>query len=166
MKNETEVLRKEIEMTFEKLIDVLSEFDEEGFNQVPFAGSWTAGQTAEHIIICGSGLPDGDTTESNRAFDQRVKEIKALFLNYDLKFETDPSIAPGPGPHDKEETIRKIREISDNLIAIAASADLKALCHDMEFPGFGLLTRYEWLNFINFHTKRHTHQIINIAQKL
>lgn len=50
-----------IETTFGHLIDELSKFDESTLNQIPFEGSWTAGQTAEHIIICGSGIPDAQT---------------------------------------------------------------------------------------------------------
>ncbi len=163
---EKENLTKDIESTFRKLSDELSEFDETTLNKVPFEGSWTAGQTAEHIIICGSGIPDSKTTKANRPHDEKVEAVKDLFLNFDLKFETDPSIAPGPPPHDKDTLIQKIKEIKDHLKSIAVTTDLEALCKDMELPTFGLLTRYEWLRFILFHTQRHTHQIVTIGKHL
>jgi hypothetical protein len=162
MEKEKDHLIKDIESTFGRLIGQLSDFNVETLNKVPFEGSWTAGQTAEHIIICGSGIPDSQTTEVTRRYDEKVATIKKMFLNFEVKFETDPSIAPGPPPHDLDKTIQKIREIRDHLKTVAANADLEALCEDMELPTFGLLTRYEWLRFILFHTQRHTHQITGI----
>jgi hypothetical protein len=165
MKDKTanQILAMEIEETFEELANAISEIKDNSFNDQPFPGSWTAGQTAEHIIICGSGIPDRNTEASGRDYNQKVNQLKELFLNFDLKFEAAPSLTPGPGPYDKGDTIGKIRKIKTHLKTIAAKEDLEALCIDMEFPTFGLLTRYEWLSFINFHTKRHTRQIINIA---
>ncbi len=158
-------LTRDIETTFDNLITELSKFDEDALNQVPFEGSWTAGQTAEHIIICGSGIPDTQTTKANRASDEKVEVIKELFLNFDLKFETDPSIAPGQPPHDKQLLLNKIMEIKEILKIIADTKSLEELCLDMELPTFGNLTRYEWLRFILFHTQRHTHQILVIGEK-
>lgn len=166
MEKERENLVQAIKTTFDTLILELSKFDQDRWNQVPFEGSWTAGQTVEHIDICGNGIPDSKTTVTNRAYDENVGAIKELFLNFEIKFETDPSIAPGPGPHHKDSQIQKIREIKSNLENVAKTTDLASLCEDMELPSFGLLTRYEWLYFILFHTQRHTNQIISIGKHL
>lgn len=128
---EKNILIQDIETTFDNLCDEMSKFDKDTLNQVPFKGSWTAGQTAEHIIICGSGIPDTHTTESNRAYDEKVKAIKDLFLNFDLKFETNPSIAPDSAPHNKKVLVQKIREIKAHLKSVAANTELEALCKDM-----------------------------------
>jgi hypothetical protein len=40
------------------------------------------------------------------------------------------------------------------------------LCMEFDFPGFGHLTRYEWLKFIVFHTQRHIHQLKQIKNAL
>lgn len=159
MKTEKNILIRDIENTFDTLLDTLSKFEANTLNEVPFEGSWTAGQTADHIIICSSGIPDKNTVQPNRPYDQKVEEIKDLFLNYDIKFKTDPSLAPGLPPHCKEALIEKITGIKDDLKRVSLTTDLKALCKDMELPTFGHLTRYEWLRFILFHTQRHTHQI-------
>lgn len=155
-----------IEDTFGNLIGELSRFDDDTFNQVPVEGSWTAGQATEHIIICGSGIPDSQTSQANRPYDEKVEAVKELFLNFEIKFKTDPSIAPGPAPHDKDELLGKINKIMEHLRNTAKTTDLEALCGDMELPTFGLLTRYEWLRFILFHTQRHTHQISTIGKHL
>ncbi len=166
MELERNNLTRDIESTFDILINELSKFDEVTLNKIPFEGSWTAGQTAEHIIICGSGIPDTKITEANRPYDEKVDAIKKLFLNFELKFETDPSIAPGPPPHAKEALLQKLTKIKEHLKTVADTTDLKALCEDMELPTFGYLIRYEWLRFILFHTQRHTHQIENIHAKI
>lgn len=155
-----------IENTFGQLKGELSKFDDGSLNQIPFEGSWTAGQTAEHIVICGSGIPDAQTSVTNRPYDKKVEAIKELFLNFDLKFETDPSLAPGPPPHNKEELLEKIGKIKAHLKDVAQTTDLEALCEDMELSSFGFLTRHEWLRFIMFHTQRHTHQISSIGKRL
>ena len=159
-------LIKDIDITFDTLRGELSKFDEKTLNQSPFAGSWTAGQVAEHIVICGSGIPDSQTTETDRPFDEKANAIKELFLNFELKFETDPSIAPGTPPHNGEELLQKIKATKLHLEEETKTKELKALCKDMELPTFGLLTRYEWLRFILFHTQRHTHQIVGIGKHL
>lgn len=166
MEKEREDLIQAIKTTFVTLILELSKFDQERLNQVPFEGSWTAGQAAEHIIICGDGIPDSKTTTADRAYDEKVGALKELFLNFEIKFEADPSIAPEQGPHDKDALLQKIVGIKSNLENVAKTTDLTFLCEDMEFPSFGLLTRHEWLYFILFHTQRHTNQIISIGKHL
>lgn len=155
-----------IETTFGHLIDELSKFDDSTLNQIPFEGSWTAGQTAEHIIICGSGIPDAKTTKTSRPYDEKVKPIKDLFLDYELKFKADPSLEPRSSIHKRDELVQKIKKIKEHHKNSAVTLDLEFLCEDMEFPSFGYLTRYEWLCFILFHTQRHTHQITTIGESL
>lgn len=159
-------LVNDIETTFDNLVTELFKFDEASLNETPFNGSWTAGQTTEHIIVCGSGIPDSQTTEANRAYDEKEQAIRDLFLNFDLKFEADPSLSPREGEYKKDELVNKIIKIKSHLKNISETTDLKALCMDMEFPSFGFLTRYEWLRFILYHTQRHTYQIRNIGSCL
>jgi hypothetical protein len=159
-------LVQDIGSTFDILVKEISKFSGESINKVPFDGSWTAGQVTEHIMICGRGIPDNKTTEADRPYDENVAAIKALFLNYDMKFKTDASIAPGPPLHDREALLQNIKEIKERLETVAKTTDLEALCKDMELPTFGYLTRYEWLRFILFHTERHVHQIRNIYAKI
>jgi hypothetical protein len=147
-------------------VNELSGFRDTTLNQVPFEGSWTAGQTAEHIIICGSGIPDARTAETDRAHDEKVDALKELFLNFDMKFKADPALEPRSASHKKDEQVHQIRNIKDHLKTIAETTDLEALCQEMEFPSLGFLTRYEWLRFIVYHTQRHTHQIRNIGKYL
>ncbi len=65
-KNEDEMMcmvkvdtRKELQKTLncvtDELIQIVSSLDDEQLNQVPFTGSWTAGQVVEHVIRAASG---------------------------------------------------------------------------------------------------------------
>lgn len=159
-------LAASISATFQQLSTLLSGFSQEALNKVPFEGSWTAGQVAEHIIICGSGIPDKKTKAAGRPFDEKAASVAELFLNFDMKFEADPALHPKQAAHDKEELLKKLQKIEVRHKDTAETADLQALCLDMELPGFGHLTRYEWLSFIMVHTQRHTRQLERIFGKL
>lgn len=163
---EREKLIEEMDTTFDRLYKALSAFEEEEINTVPFEGSWTAGQVTEHIIKSIEGIPDTHTTEANRFHDQKVLPLQELFLNMDLKFKTDPFLAPSEPSHDTKSLFKTLGRLEAQHKATAARVKLEALCLDMEFPTFGYLTRYEWLRFMMFHTQRHTQQIVHIHKSL
>ncbi|WP_233074183.1 DinB family protein [Flavobacterium sp. IB48] len=59
--------------TYSKLHDLVSSFSKEEINIVPFEGSWTAGQTTQHIILACSGLTmlfAGKTEKTTREPDE------------------------------------------------------------------------------------------------
>lgn len=156
----------EINKTFDTLIGILSKTNNIDVNKIPFEGSWSIGQVAEHIIICGSGIPDNETKSAAREKDEKVSILKGIFLNMDEKAEADASVRPHGIAHKQDDLINQIKAMKEKLCLIAANKDLGALCLDMEFPTLGLLTRYEWLSFICFHTQRHSRQIENIIKHL
>jgi hypothetical protein len=47
---------KEVEDTARLFLAGLSSIRQEQINTVPFPGSWTAGQVAEHILLSASGV--------------------------------------------------------------------------------------------------------------
>lgn len=166
MDNIRRKLSADIGDTFQQLSKLLSGFGPETLNKVPFEGSWTAGQVAEHIIICGSAIPDSKTTAAERAFDEKEASVAELFLNPGIKFEADPLLQPKQATHNREYLLQMLQKIAARHKTTAETADLQALCLDMELPGFGHLTRYEWLRFVLVHTQRHTRQIEKIADWL
>ncbi len=46
----------EIDSVLTNMIKTLSLFTEEEINTIPFEGSWTPGQVAQHIILSDSGF--------------------------------------------------------------------------------------------------------------
>ena len=161
-KPEKDQLQLEISDTFQQLIDTLSQFKEEQFNRIPFAGSWTPGQIAEHLIKSVSAIPDEHTQSTTRPYDEKVAPIGSLFLNFSIKMSSPDFVRPGDEPQDKGEMLTAFAGISHYLEDAAQTTDLEATCTDFELPTFGALTRYEWIKFFIFHTQRHTRQLKNV----
>lgn len=155
-------LVRNINYTFNTLIQILLKVDEEDLDRVPTLDSWSIGEVVEHVIICSNGIPDRKTEIVSRNIEQQVPLLKEIFLNSREKFKADDSLMPREMFHDKYDQINEIKAIRKKLSLIARKSELNGLCLDMEFPSLGFLTRYEWLSFICFHTQRHIWQIESI----
>lgn len=62
-----------------------SKFDATLLNKVPFNGSWTAGQVAEHVVLSNAGflkVINGPFMETDKPADLLVETIKKDFLNF------------------------------------------------------------------------------------
>jgi hypothetical protein len=153
----------ELTETFDSMANILSDFKEQEINNRPFPESWTAGQVAHHIILSSAGLPDKHVTVAGRSYDQKVESIRNLFLDFSQKSQAAKFIQPGEGVFKKEVLLTKLKANLAALIVVAQTRDLKALCPGVEVPGFGALTRYEWLKLIVYHTQRHAQQLRNIC---
>jgi hypothetical protein len=157
-------LEKNITGTFSELNNILSAFSEAQLDEVPFEGSWTPGEVAEHIIKSLSGIKlflEGPVKEPGRAPDEKVKALEDLFLNFDIKMKSPDFILPQAKQHSKEEQLRVLTALEQEMLD-AAKLDLSLLCEAGEFPTFGYLTRLEWIHFFLAHTQRHTQQLKNI----
>lgn len=166
---ETILLKDSVQRTFNELYPVLSGFNVDELNKVPFEGSWTAGQVTDHIIKALAGVPalcSGSTQESNRQPDEKVEDIKALFLDFTIRMQSPEFILPTEDSYTKDALSASLKHIENILTAIVQTQDLTRLCFDFELPGFGLLTRYEWICFGLIHTQRHTQQLKNVLSKL
>ena len=163
---ETIKLAEEINETADTFINLISRFDNNQLNTIPFQGSWTAGQVADHIIKATSGLPDERTRSVARPPDEQVEGIKSVFLDFSLKFQSPDFIVPGAGPFDIDYILHQLSRVKKQNAATAMTEDTSKLCLDLELPGFGYLTRYEWLQFSVYHTQRHIHQLKNISEKI
>lgn len=159
-------LSEEIRKTHEEFFSHISELTNAELNTIPFAGSWTAGQVADHILKSTDGIPDIRTEQVSRSPDQQVEAIKSTFLDYTIKFQSPEFVIPAAGPFEIDVITAELERIKKQNVAIALTRDLSRLCTEFDFPGFGHLTRYEWLKFIVFHTQRHIHQLKKIKEVL
>lgn len=162
-------LEAEIRETFDELINEFSLIPDRAINIVPFEGSWTAGQLAEHILKSISGLPELLTEESespDRPPDQNVEKLRSIFLNYSTKMQAPVFVRPSVGPHIKNILIQGFLKMKSGLIKSALELDLTGLCKGFEFPTMGYFTRMEWLTFSVVHTRRHLEQLKQIHQSL
>jgi hypothetical protein len=155
----------QVRPTFGKLNDVISGFSDENFNEVPFEGSWTAGQVSQHIKLAAGNLLQllhGNTQKPSRKSDEKIEQLASIFLDYTHKMKSPDFILPPMKTYGQKPFVQFFENLNANLEIAAAKLDLSQVCLDFELPNMGTLTRLEWIAFVLFHTRRHTHQLENI----
>lgn len=159
-------LQTNIVGTFKKLNETLSLFSDEELNTVPFKGSWTPGQVVQHIILGNSGYPElfaGNTKPTIRKYDEHVKELEGLFLNFNTKMDAPDFLKPEAKNYTKNSLTLSLLKIESDLLNASENYDLTLTCLDFQIPGFENFTIYEWINFALVHSQRHTHQLQKIS---
>jgi hypothetical protein len=162
-------LLKNARATFYELNQVLSDFRQEQVNKVPFEGSWTPGQVAEHIIKSLSGFPrilKGNTGITQRRHDEKLVAIDTMFSNYTKKLTSPEFLVPAGSEYKQETLLKSLEEREAEAVKIIGTYDLSATCLDFELPTFGQLTGFEWASFYLIHTQRHIYQLKNIYQRI
>ncbi|OXA78584.1 DinB superfamily protein [Flavobacterium aquidurense] len=158
-------LQTNIVETFKNLSEIHSKFSETELNTVPYEGSWTAGQTTQHILKACSGYAAlflGKTEETTRTPDLYIKDIEALFLNFNIKMNAPDYLLPEIIDYNKGEQTLELLNKEADLLTLSAIHDLTLTCLDSQVPGFEKFTILEWLSFALIHTQRHTHQLNEI----
>jgi hypothetical protein len=161
-------LINDIRWTAASLQDALAAFDPDGFNEVPYEGSWTAGQVADHLVKAG-GIAQvlyGRTRPTERRPDEKVEMLRHIFLDVNAKLKAPDFILPGGGPFVRAELFATLTDIWTGIETAAETLDPTVTCIDMELPVFGLLTRVEWISFYMVHTQRHLRQFHRIHAAL
>jgi hypothetical protein len=159
----------ELDLTVAELNGVLKAFTAEEFKQIPFKGSWSAAQVAEHILKSVSGIPkvlSGNHTSAERDPEEKVKDIKTIFLDFTSKMKSPEFILPSDTTPAKEELLRHLNASFEKIRNVSNNVNLAERFTDFPFPQMGELTGYEWLCFVTCHTKRHIVQIKNIYGKV
>lgn len=162
-------LQANIVETFKKLNEILSKFSETEFNTVPYKGSWTAGQTVQHIILACSGYPDlfkGRTVKTIRKPDEYIRQLQGIFLDFNTKMGSPEFLKPEITDYSKNSLTLTLLKIESDLLLAAETYDLTLTCLDFELPGFEKFTILEWINFALIHTQRHINQLNNIYRYL
>lgn len=159
-------ITNQIVPTFDRLIEVISGFDDESFNAIPFEGSWTAGQCAQHIKLSGGRIIDvleGRIEKTSRDPEEKAGQIAAIFLDFDTKRKSPEFIDPTMKTYDVQRFNDFFRKFKADLDEAANRLDLSQICLDFEIPGLGAMTRFEWIAFVLFHTQRHVRQLEKIG---
>lgn len=163
-------LASEVDKALSEMTSLLSSLDEQQINQVPFEGSWTAGQVGQHILLSIVNLPrmlHGPSEETtDRASDSKLGPIKRIFLDYSTKFTSPDFIKPKQKDYDKTELIAALDKTKHEIMEAANTLDLTKTSTVFELPGEGHLTVYEWISFATVHTTRHNHQLRHIVEVL
>lgn len=166
--NSKEVLQAFAEST-DGLLQAFDSFNASQVNIIPFEGSWTAGQVAEHLYKSMVGLPEmlrGATKETERPVDAMTPAITSIFLDFSTKLQSPDFIIPSNGPHSKDEMLHSLATATESIALTAAEIDLTKTVTSFPFPQLGEFTVLEWVYFVSCHCKRHTRQLKNIYSKL
>ena len=159
-------IANDFDRTAQHLLKTISSFDENIFNKVPFEGSWTAGQVADHIAKSLSGVTKalyGEVRPTQRKPDEHVDKLRSIFLNFKIKMQSPEFILPGEKPLEKAAVYDRLKEVTDTISKATKTLDL-SFTSTIPFPKSGELTRYEWISFSIFHTERHIRQLKKIKE--
>ncbi|WP_456311951.1 DinB family protein [Pseudomonas shirazensis] len=162
-------VQKNIVETFKEFNAILSSFSQEELNIVTFEGSWTGAQTVQHVILVCSGYPElfaGNTKKTTRKPDENIKQIEAIFLDFNTKMDAPEFVRPELIDYNKNSLTLSLLKIESELLNACETFDLTLTCLDFEVPGFEKFTIYEWINFGLIHTKRHTKQLNDILKHI
>ena len=160
----------EIKTTFGEttlaVTEALGSFTQEQFNAIPFEGSWTAGQVADHVYkssvaILQSLNSPGKKTERN--VDERLPEMRNVMMDFEAKFKSPRFIVPEKSFYSKQEVMRDLQLVMEQIQEVTGTMDLAVL---VNHPVLGEITKLEMFHFLVYHTQRHIHQLRNIAQIL
>ncbi|MBB6239034.1 hypothetical protein HDC90_003681 [Pedobacter sp. AK013] len=164
-----EKIIREADETLSALEHEFSRFNAPQINEVPFEGSWTAGQLVKHLVLSNSGFLEvinGPVTETDKPADLMVKEIRKDFLNFGVKYNSPKEIYPEDRTYSQPELLKSLKQIRAGISEAARGLDLTKTCTAYELPGYGFLTRLETIYFVIYHTQRHVHQLKNIYSEL
>jgi len=160
---------KELQDTVSEFQKLISSFDERQLNKVPYEGSWTAGQVAQHIILANSGFADvlnGPVKDTERAPDEQIEKIREIFLNFNTKMNSPDFILPTLKEYNKVKQLNALEKIKLDVSKAVDDLDLDKTCLAFELPVFGHLTRQEAVYFVIYHTQRHAQQLGRIRESL
>src|SRR4051794_3818628 len=160
----TEQLFISLDETTSELLKVISSFNEQEINAVPFKDSWTAAQVADHVNQSNKSMIKSLREEgkaSLRNGDEGVAKLKEIFLNFDSKLQSPKFILPTQNTYNKQFLVDDLRNSIKRITELSNTVDLSEM---INHPVFGEVTKFEILHFIVYHTARHIHQLKNIFQ--
>jgi hypothetical protein len=157
-----EKLLASLDKTTSQLLEVINKFTPQNINSIPFEGSWTAGQVADHVTKSNISITRALSltgTAINRDPGERIQELAEVFLNFSTKLKSPDFILPGQDYYEKEVIIAHLNHWLVKLKEIAQESDLSEM---IKHPAFGDITKFEILHFVLYHTQRHIRQLENI----
>ncbi|MEP7371783.1 MAG: DinB family protein [Chitinophagaceae bacterium] len=153
-----------LQKTTDELVALLDLFSEKTINTVPFEGSWTAAQVADHITRSNTSITKAlllKGTAINRNPGERIEELKELFLNFRNKLKSPDFIVPAQDIYERETVIGHLKQSVQKMQEISTTTNLSEM---INHPAFGDITKFEVLHFVLYHTQRHIHQLEKIFQ--
>lgn len=158
----------ELGTTFDELVQLVSSGSEKRLNEIPFEGSWSAAQVAEHLLKSYRivDLLKTPQIKTQRSTDEKVELLKSVFLNFNQKAKSAAEILPSDELINKEDLLNSLKKRTDEIKKVIQTENFSEICESIAVPVFGTMSKLEWLHLIMYHTQRHINQIKNIFQHL
>lgn len=159
----------QLEAALGETLHLLSKFDGQNLNKVPYEGSWTAGQVARHLEKSQTGMDElllAPTEKADRPADEKASWLKDIFLNFESKMQSPDFILPEEKDYTKGELETPLKNIKDKTLAALDTANLEQLAPLPEQHPFHGNTKLEMVHFMAYHTIRHNHQLKKIYNAL
>jgi bacterioferritin (cytochrome b1) len=152
--------------TTNEMLQLVSSFNEDEMNSMPFKDSWTAAQVAEHVTKSNASMirslsEEGKT--SSRNIDEGVQKLKEIFLDFTSKLKSPKFILPTRNSYSKEIVVADLKNSIEQIKKLSNTINLSEIVNHRVF---GEITKFEILHFVVYHTERHIHQLKNIFQKV
>lgn len=149
----------------EQYTELLGSLSEEEINKIPFPTSWPAAFLVDHITKANeSSILKKIGRPAERAVDEQVPQFRTLFLDFELKMKTPDFLIPEDRMYSKKECIERIENVFNELKFNTKNTNLEEIL-DTDGP-LGSITKWELINFIDFHSQRHLHQLKGIVKAL
>jgi hypothetical protein len=155
---------KELHSNTNSLLTLLENHSNEVLN-LRKENQWSVLDCVEHLFALESLLKKviaGTTEKTERDPEEKVELIKQVFRNHERKLNAPAPIAPGNQDKDKASLLLSFSQNRNELAQILDKEDVTRTCLDFSHHFFKQLTRYEWANFILYHSERHQDQVKNI----
>ncbi len=150
----------------EEVLRLILPLSEKEINTIPFKDSWSAAQVLSHVTKSTASIVQALNMESKkveRKPDERVQELKKMFLDFTTKMKSPAFILPANDAYNKESLINDFKKSFELLKRESRNINL---AEAIDHPAFGDVTKLELLHFVLYHTQRHTHQANKIAETL
>lgn len=160
-------IEKQLDQALDTSIALVESFTEKELNTVPFEGSWTPGQVADHILKSANGMGQlllGQGKPANRPPDEKVEEFKKLFLDFSIKMKSPDFILPDERNFTVKELADRLKSTQKAIAGALSAANLESVPSLGEEHPLDGSTKLELVHFLTYHTMRHNHQMEKMRQ--
>jgi hypothetical protein len=160
-----------LETSHAEFLASIAALSDDQWTWTPAPDRWSAGQTAEHIVL-GEALlfrtvKRALASPTNADWEEQTKG-KTEFIERVMAPRKGKAIAPEslvPKGMTAAQVIETFERQRVAIVQFAKEADLSRFEQytvDHPMPVFGTLNAYQWLIYIPLHTMRHTRQILEV----
>ena len=155
-------IHTDLDQNTTRLLDALSAFSAADFSRKPSPTGWSAAEIADHVLqvmMFGNKALKGNALPTERPFDEKIKVIIGAMSNMNANYQSPEMAMPRKGDIDQAEITEILKGQRFVMKESLDGSDLSYFCSDFKHPGFGGLTKFEWIYFDIHHVARHISQM-------